>query len=589
MAFTLKGIRSFVYQRTFRYKYRIRWAIALVVAAIVIATYQFNLFDRLELLTLDYRFRLRPPAKPTGSEIIFIDMSEDSIYAIGRWPWPRAWHATLIKALSAGNPKMIVFDVLFSEPQDGINDPALEEAIAGAGTVSLPVLFDLKDPDPSRLYKGEGVVSVEEPLPQFSKYAKDLGHINAIPDIDGVIRRVPSVISFNGYLEYQLGLKVGLDVLGAGDKDIMFYPGSHIVKAMIAGNKIIDIPLDDKNQLIINWKGRWGKEFKHLSYIDVIRSYGLLKEGIRPVIDFKEFNNKICLIGLTAAGLYDIKPVPIENAYPAVGMNAMIIDSVLKNDFIKELPKKYNMLIILFISIIVTLYLSNLRLIGGMIMSVISIVSYTVLSMLVFNLFNIVIATFYPALAIALSYSLTSLYAQILQSIERARLFRQATRDGLTGLYNIRHFNLLFEAEFRSVSTYKSRRLAIIMADIDNFKHINDTYGHQAGDMILKEFAKLLQSKCRHTDIVGRYGGEEFIVMLSGTGEKEASDIAEKIRDAVQNKKIKFKNDMLSTTMSLGVAVFSNEHEKEELVEKSDSALYKAKNEGKNRVILYQN
>ena len=78
---------------------------------------------------------------------------------------------------------------------------------------------------------------------------------------------------------------------------------------------------------------------------------------------------------------------------------------------------------------------------------------------------------------------------------------------------------------------YKSRRLAIIMADIDNFKGMNDTYGHQAGDTILREFAKVIQSKCRQTDVVARYGGEEFVVMLSGAGEKEALDIAEKTVD----------------------------------------------------------
>ena len=187
-----------------------------------------------------------------------------------------------------------------------------------------------------------------------------------------------------------------------------------------------------------------------------------------------------------------------------------------------------------------------------------------------------------------MSYSLTSLYAQILQSIERTRLFKQATRDGLTNLYNIRHFNLLFEAEFRNVSVYKSRRLAIIMADIDNFKHANDTYGHQAGDAILKEFARIIQSKCRQTDVVARYGGEEFVIMLSGAGEQEAIDIAEKIRDAVQDKKFKFKDVTYGTTISMGVAEFSNEHDKETLIEKSDQALYKAKNEGKNRVVLYQ-
>ncbi|MDD5436717.1 MAG: diguanylate cyclase [Candidatus Omnitrophica bacterium] len=581
----MKNFRDFIYQRTFRYKYRIRWALALFVALIVILLYQFDVLERLELITLDYRFRLRA-SQPLKADIVFIDMAEDSIQDIGRWPWPRSWHATLIKAVSDHKPKAIVFDVLFSEPQDPADDGALEEAIKGSGVVCLPLLFDLKEQSAGSLYKGEGVSSLIEPLPQFAKYAEDVGHINAIPDMDGILRRVPPLISFRERTAYQLGLKVGMDALGVKDGDISFYPEKHEIVAKAAGNKTIKIPLDEKNQFIINWKARWGKEFKHFSYINVIKSYALAVKGLASPIDFNEFRGKICVVGLTAAGLTDIKPVPVENAYPAVGINAMVINSVITNDFIYSLPRYWNMLIILLVSIIVTLYLSNLRLIGGMALATMGIVSYAVLSTFIFGVFNIAVATFYPILAIGLSYSLTSLYAQILQSIERARLFRQATRDGLTNLYNIRHFNLLFEAEFRNASVYKSKRLAIIMADIDNFKHINDTYGHQAGDTILREFAKIIQSKCRQTDVVARYGGEEFVVMLSGAGQKDALDIAEKIREGVQNKKFRFKNDNLGTTISMGVVEFSKEHDKEELVEKADKALYKAKEEGKNRVCV---
>ena len=579
-------MRDLIYQTMFRYRYRIRWALAFAVALAVILFYQFGIFERIELLSLDYRFKLKAP-KLSASEIVFIDMAEDSIQAIGRWPWPRRWHATLIRALSDYKPKAIVFDVLFSEPQDETDDLVLEEAIKESGCVFLPLLFDLKQQDAAYLYKGKGVTSVIEPLPQFSKYAKDEGHINAIPDMDGILRRVPPLISFKEKSAYQLGLKVGLGISGIRDASLSFYPDKHLLIATLPGRKSVNIPLDSSNQFIVNWNGKWGRESRHFSYIDVIRSYALIKKGLPPAIDFNGFKNKICIIGLTAAGLTDIKPVPIQNAYPAVGINATVINSVINNDFIYDLPKKYNMLIILLVSIAVTLYLSKLRFIGGMALAAISILSYAFLSIAVFNIFNIAVATFYPILAIALSYSLTSLYAQMLQSIERARLFKQATRDGLTNLYNIRHFSLLFEAEFKSAFAYKSRRLAIIMADVDNFKHVNDTYGHQAGDTLLKEFAKIIQSKCRQTDVVARYGGEEFIIMLSGAGSQEALDIAEKIREAVQNKKFKFDNDVYGTTISMGAVEFSDEHSKEELIEKADKALYKAKQEGKNRVLLF--
>ena len=187
-------------------------------------------------------------------------------------------------------------------------------------------------------------------------------------------------------------------------------------------------------------------------------------------------------------------------------------------------------------------------------------------------------------LAVASAYVLTASYTQLLQSIERANLFKQATRDGLTQLYNVRHFNLLFEAEFRNESTLKFRTLSIIMCDIDNFKRVNDTYGHQAGDTILREIAATIQSKCRHMDVAGRYGGEEFIIMLSGANALDAAALADKIRIAVSEKKFKFGDAVYSTTISLGVAEYYKEKVKSELVERADKALYESKHTGKNKV-----
>ncbi|MFA6142052.1 MAG: CHASE2 domain-containing protein [Candidatus Omnitrophota bacterium] len=583
----LGNLKESVYELAIKYKRSIRWFLALSVALIIIILYEFDAFGRIELITLDYRFLLRHTTKPAASDIIFIDMAEDSIDVIGRWPWPRKWHAAIVKILSENNARAIAFDVIFSEPQDEANDTVFAEAIRQSGKVYLPLLYNLNEEDVERIYKGGGISSVLKPLSILDKNAKGKGHINAIPDRDGVLRRAPPIISYKGSTTYQLGLKVGLDALGIKGKDVSFIPEKHLLLLKKAGGNDVRVPLDKDNQLIVNWKGKWGMEFPHYSYIDVIRSYSAIKNGKKPIIGLEKFKDKICIIGLTASGLMDIKPIPLQNAYPAVGVNAMVAHSVLNNDFIYDLPGRYNMLLIIIISVMITLYLSNLRLVSGMLIAFVSMAVYTIFSFAIFDIFNVVVSTFYPIVAIFVSYSITSIYTQILQTIERAHLFKQATRDGLTYLYNIRHFNLLFEAEFRNVSLYKSRRLSLIMADIDNFKHINDTYGHPAGDIILKEVAKTMQMKCRQIDVVARYGGEEFIVMLTGAGEKEAFDVADKIRAAVESKKFKFKNDTYFATISLGVSEFSGEKDKGELIEKADKALYKSKHEGKNRVSTY--
>ena len=581
----LRNLSDSLYQIASRYKHRIRWIAVVLITLGVMVLYNFDVFERLELLTSDLRFMLRP-AKPHSSEIVFIDMSEDSINAIGRWPWPRRWHAALIAALSEYRPKAIALDVIFSEPQDQTDDLALEEAIKNSQVVYLPVSYETRSATFKGIYKGDGIASVLEPIPPLRRWIKGTGHINAMPDIDGVIRRVPPFITYEGMTTYQFGLKIGADAAGLKNDGVKFYPQKNYMQLTYPDGRIRKVPLDKNNQLIINWQGKWGRAFKHFSYIDVIKSYAAIKDGKKPLIDLNLFKDKICIVGLTALGLIDIKPVPIENAYPAVGINAMVVDSVLKGDFVYEAPKIVNMFLILFVSLFVSLYLSRFKIVGGILLSAISMVGYALFSFLIFNFFNVMVSVFYPIFAIFLSYSASSLYVQVLQSIERSHLFRQATRDGLTGLYNVRHFNLLLEAEFRNASLYKFRRLAVIMGDVDNFKHINDTYGHQAGDEILREVSKAIQSRCRQTDIAARYGGEEFIVMLTGAGEKEAAEVAEKVRTAVESKKFKFKNDSFHPTISIGVVQYSTETSKEELVERADRALYKAKHEGKNRVCL---
>jgi len=574
------------YHKLIRYKNSIIFGISFIVAIFVLGLYIFGVLDRFELFTLDWRFNIRQITQ-SDSDIVFIDMAEDSIGAIGRWPWPRKWHAAMIAALSEYSPKAIVFDVIFSEPQDEVDDLAMETAIKESGKVYLPLLYDLVPGRLKNYYKGEGVTGVYGPIGRYTQFIKGSGHINAIPDSDGILRRIPAVISYDGKSSNHFGIKIASDILGAKDRDIIFNPYTNSITMNLPEGKIETIPLDKDNQIIVNWIGPWGRDFKHYSYIDIIRSYALIKDGKKPLVDLNALRGKICVIGLTAAGLIDIKPIPISSAYPAVGTNAMVINSILKNDFIKPVPENINMVLIFFISIIFTIYQSRLRIIGGMILALAGIFLYAAISAAIFILYDVVIVTFYPILGMFIAYIMMASYTHIAHSVERARLFSQATKDGLTQLYNIRHFNMLLEAALGNAAALKAHPLSIIMCDIDNFKHVNDTYGHPIGDIVLKEVANIIKSKCRQVDVTGRYGGEEFVVMLSGAREKDAADVSEKIRSAVAAKAFKLAGKNYSTTISLGVVQYTDEKNKDVLIEKADKALYRAKATGKNKVCLY--
>jgi len=164
-----------------------------------------------------------------------------------------------------------------------------------------------------------------------------------------------------------------------------------------------------------------------------------------------------------------------------------------------------------------------------------------------------------------------------------------AITDGLTGLYNHRHFQEQLSHEFKRYERFKEP-FSILLIDIDYFKKINDKYGHQAGDMILKDIAKIIKKTVRNIDISARYGGEEFVVILTSTSQKEACRIAERIRKNIQKYSFTFNNESIKVTVSIGVSTYPEiAKTKDELFTTADKALYKAKENGRNLVILWKN
>ncbi|MDD5504842.1 MAG: diguanylate cyclase [Candidatus Omnitrophica bacterium] len=149
-----------------------------------------------------------------------------------------------------------------------------------------------------------------------------------------------------------------------------------------------------------------------------------------------------------------------------------------------------------------------------------------------------------------------------------------AVCDGLTGLFNRRYFNELIAMEFNRIKRVPAT-FSLLMLDIDNFKNYNDTQGHQAGDALLKEAAKVFKKSARAVDVVCRYGGEEFVIMLPHTDKDGAQVIAQRLCTQV--------SIYLPTTVSIGVATVPDDaDEANQLIAKADSALYQAKKNGKN-------
>jgi diguanylate cyclase (GGDEF)-like protein/PAS domain S-box-containing protein len=168
----------------------------------------------------------------------------------------------------------------------------------------------------------------------------------------------------------------------------------------------------------------------------------------------------------------------------------------------------------------------------------------------------------------------------------QARLRDLAVRDSLTGLFNRRYMEETLKRELSRAARDRTA-LSLVMIDIDRFKTLNDTYGHQAGDRVLKELAALLQSQMRGEDIACRYGGEEFVAILPGASLRDAAQRAESWRRAFMALRIPYEEQLLGCTLSMGIAEYPRHGlTGSELLFQADSALYMAKRAGRNRVVL---
>jgi len=175
-------------------------------------------------------------------------------------------------------------------------------------------------------------------------------------------------------------------------------------------------------------------------------------------------------------------------------------------------------------------------------------------------------------------------------AIQHKEVDKLSRTDGLTGLLNHRTFQIVLDGKLSHLSRGNFKSMAVIMVDADRFKNVNDTFGHPVGDEVLVELAQRLKSGTRKNDAVARYGGEEFAVILDNAGEKEAREVAEKMRHSIRSKPFATSAGKIQITSSFGFSVLTGADgiAKKELLEQADQALYHGKSGGRDRVVSYR-
>lgn len=186
---------------------------------------------------------------------------------------------------------------------------------------------------------------------------------------------------------------------------------------------------------------------------------------------------------------------------------------------------------------------------------------------------------------ILVAYITTMFSADIRYGLNRARLL--AETDELTGLYNMRGFSIMVDRLFAQAVRYK-RPASMLMIDSDSLKAVNDTHGHEAGNRLLRLVAKCIAGELRHTDVLARYGGDEFVVLLPETAANRAVEVAQRIRRAIESAPLDFDGIQIKTTVSIGLACYPEDGRSIDAIQaRADRAMYAAKQQGRNQVVKF--
>jgi diguanylate cyclase (GGDEF)-like protein len=186
---------------------------------------------------------------------------------------------------------------------------------------------------------------------------------------------------------------------------------------------------------------------------------------------------------------------------------------------------------------------------------------------------------------ILVAYITTMLAADIRYAMDKIK--QVSDTDELTGIYNMRAFSSMLQRAFRQAVRY-GHALSVVMIDSDNLKQINDTYGHESGNRLLQHLVRCIREQLRGSDVMARFGGDEFIVLLPETSNKGALELAERIRKAVEISRFDVRSGDTNITVSIGVASYPEDGGNFDIIlDKADKAMYRAKQRGRNRVIAY--
>ncbi|MEW6009147.1 MAG: diguanylate cyclase [Candidatus Omnitrophota bacterium] len=527
---------------------------------------QLPFLNTLSLKTQDLFSNLRYKIKPKPKElknICIIAIDEESFRQLNKkWPWPRSIYAEFINKLTQYQPKTISLDLqFFGKSQDANDDMLLGQSIRNAGNVVL-----------SAYIAAHG--RYDRPLDDLEEAAFESGFVNKPRDSDLIIRTsrllYPKEVGSKS-LDSSFGFKSALGFWGLKGKYVKITKNSLLIIP-----KHLSVPFNRHGTLKLNFQAKTDD-------FQIIPFYKIINQAAKK----EEISGKLVAVGTTAEIFHDIHQTPF-GLMPGVMINANEILMYLSGEFIKDIPLPLQSAFIFIVAVFSAIITYKLKALKGFLILLAQLIGIFCLS-LILSLRNFSADYFGPIFITSLAYLGVETYKYVRLIIEAAVLKTMAITDGLTGLYVHRYLMLKLESEFNRAKE-ENTQLSFLIMDIDHFKNINDTYGHEQGNIILKDIAKIIKDNSRKVDIVARYGGEEFCTILPGTPEKGANIFAERLRKMIEEFAFPYQEGKsLKVTISIGISSLkqTNALTPQELIAFADKALYQAKETGRNKVCMF--
>jgi len=567
-----------------------------------------ELMEAYELKTYDLRATMAAKMRKPNKDIVILSIDDDSLEVLqdelGRWPWSRDVYAKAIEYLEQDNVDSIAFDLMFVGHQRGFEykDIKLAETIGKYDNVYASMNFDYR-PDIEKAPELPDKLEVEVEnnsenidyseftytytrliLDEIIQATDKIGFINFRRDpIDKISRRSPTFFKYKGDYYPYLALKVASDYIKRHE-NVEF--DKYIINEnneLIAGNRIL--PLDNTGSMIINWYGSH-YTYKHIPFWRVYKSALNIEEGKAPLIPESYFKDKIVFIGATAVSLYDIKSTPLSSVYPGVELQTTVLNNILDNRVVERVSKSIDLLISLLLGFLVAFVVVKIR--EPVISSLICVgivLAYIFLATYLLDVHLIWVGIISQLAFMIATFTAMYIIKYVLKSKDFEYTYKLATTDGLTDLFNHRYFQEKLKEQMRKIDKF-GERFSLVLIDIDHFKKFNDTYGHQAGDEVLRQVGQRLKRAVKPTDLVARYGGEEMVLILADADTENAIAISNRICKHMSDNRFKLAEGLeVNVTISLGVATYPiHGSTSTELIEFADKGLYNAKENGRNQV-----